>query len=121
MRKGSIDPYSSPSNIATTLVRGPFHYSKHYDKNFIRSVNIHNFNNMQKRRRKFIPQNDLKKSTFKERFDGYLNKLKLEEENRGANIVKEMSTAIGTVLESVQDPLAMLSQPGLVLAGTMDV
>ena len=101
MRKGSIDPNSSPSNIATTLVRGPFHYSKHYDKKFIRSVNIRNFNNVQKRRRKFIPQNDLKKSTFKERFDGYLDKLKLEEEHRGANIVKEMSSAIGTVLESV--------------------
>ena len=59
--------------------------------------------------------------TFKERFDGYLEKLKVEEDNRGANIVKEMSSAIGTVLESVQDPLAMLNNPGLVLAGSMDV
>ena len=116
MRKGTIDPYSSPSQVAKTLVNGPFHYSKHYDKNFIRCVNVHNFENVQKRRRKFIPQNDLKKSTFKERFDTYLDKLKLEEETRGSNIVKEMSSAIGTVLDTAQNPLAMLGKPELVLA-----
>ena len=74
--------------------RGPYHYSKQYYKNYIKVANRGNFNYMSKVRGAFIPEFKVKKKTFNDRFNAYMDKLKAEEERRGCNVIKEMTKAM---------------------------
>ena len=79
--------------------RGPHNYGKMYYDNFIRKSNFDSLGTHQQKRHNFIPQSEVRKTSFKERFKIYFEKLKTEQTDLGSVNLVALSSKARSVVE----------------------